>query len=485
MLHPCRAPLTAPLHLHRYRHPHQRQCTPQPAHLDAPHGDELPCEQLQPEQQGVAHQQHVGGAPGGVAKLAGPVARQAAAAAAATWRQRSSAAALAEPGRQRGVLLSCQMCCRKQQASGWTRCTPPERLPNDVSRRASLTLLAAAGRLPPFVTCLPCLLLLQQLPPRLPQAPIGAVSYCCRWCRHCRRLGPKAAARAAVWRRHGSRLCLAPVDSSWAGSCSEGLAGRVATAEGDARRQCCRYPCSECGDNYGQKCASKETLGGGQAGACFARAAVQRHPLAFVIRAQWVHRSIASAVNKETCTLWPLLCLPAMAHRAAYSVLRCWQDGTLIATLQGWGLVQHSASAAPQHHLRRLAAAAAGVTQQQQPPALQQLRCLSTSPSVAELDAEVAVIGAGVVGLAVARELALRGRSVLLLEAAPSFGTETSSRSSEVIHAGEAVHGRGPQRARTVAPDLVAGQALPLLLASQSPALARQPAPASCTSKGP
>ena len=46
------------------------------------------------------------------------------------------------------------------------------------------------------------------------------------------------------------------------------------------------------------------------------------------------------------------------------------------------------------------------------------------------------VIGAGVVGLAVARALALAGREVLVLEAADAIGTETSSRNSEVIHAG-------------------------------------------------
>jgi L-2-hydroxyglutarate oxidase LhgO len=46
------------------------------------------------------------------------------------------------------------------------------------------------------------------------------------------------------------------------------------------------------------------------------------------------------------------------------------------------------------------------------------------------------VLGAGVVGLAVARQLALEGREVLLLEAADAFGTGTSSRNSEVIHAG-------------------------------------------------
>jgi L-2-hydroxyglutarate oxidase LhgO len=46
------------------------------------------------------------------------------------------------------------------------------------------------------------------------------------------------------------------------------------------------------------------------------------------------------------------------------------------------------------------------------------------------------VAGAGVVGLAVARALALAGREVLILEAAEGIGTETSSRNSEVIHAG-------------------------------------------------
>jgi L-2-hydroxyglutarate oxidase LhgO len=49
---------------------------------------------------------------------------------------------------------------------------------------------------------------------------------------------------------------------------------------------------------------------------------------------------------------------------------------------------------------------------------------------------DVVVIGAGVVGLAVARALALRGREVLILEAAENFGTGISSRHSEVIHAG-------------------------------------------------
>ncbi len=46
------------------------------------------------------------------------------------------------------------------------------------------------------------------------------------------------------------------------------------------------------------------------------------------------------------------------------------------------------------------------------------------------------VIGAGVVGLAVARALALRGREVMVLEAATAIGTGISARNSEVIHAG-------------------------------------------------
>ena len=46
------------------------------------------------------------------------------------------------------------------------------------------------------------------------------------------------------------------------------------------------------------------------------------------------------------------------------------------------------------------------------------------------------VVGAGVVGLAVARALALRGREVMVLEKERWIGSETSSRNSEVIHAG-------------------------------------------------
>ena len=49
---------------------------------------------------------------------------------------------------------------------------------------------------------------------------------------------------------------------------------------------------------------------------------------------------------------------------------------------------------------------------------------------------ECVVIGAGVVGLAVARAMQLRGRETIVLEAERSIGTGTSSRNSEVIHAG-------------------------------------------------
>ncbi|MBW7470575.1 NAD(P)/FAD-dependent oxidoreductase [Marinobacter sp. F4218] len=52
------------------------------------------------------------------------------------------------------------------------------------------------------------------------------------------------------------------------------------------------------------------------------------------------------------------------------------------------------------------------------------------------LEIQTVVIGAGVVGLAVARSLALAGHEVLVLEAGDRFGGGISSRNSEVIHAG-------------------------------------------------
>ena len=49
---------------------------------------------------------------------------------------------------------------------------------------------------------------------------------------------------------------------------------------------------------------------------------------------------------------------------------------------------------------------------------------------------DAVVIGAGAIGLAVARELALHGRETIVLEAEPGIGNGISSRNSEVIHAG-------------------------------------------------
>ncbi|BBN08410.1 2-hydroxyglutarate dehydrogenase [Marchantia polymorpha subsp. ruderalis] len=73
-------------------------------------------------------------------------------------------------------------------------------------------------------------------------------------------------------------------------------------------------------------------------------------------------------------------------------------------------------------------------------------RCYGTSGSSDSFSAsgrplprekvDCVVIGAGVVGLAIARELARQGREVIVLEAADAIGTGTSSRNSEVIHAG-------------------------------------------------
>jgi L-2-hydroxyglutarate oxidase LhgO len=60
---------------------------------------------------------------------------------------------------------------------------------------------------------------------------------------------------------------------------------------------------------------------------------------------------------------------------------------------------------------------------------------------------DTVVIGAGVVGLAIARELALGGREVIVLEKNAAIGEETSARNSEVIHAG-LYYPRGSLKAR-------------------------------------
>src|SRR5215470_12961384 len=49
---------------------------------------------------------------------------------------------------------------------------------------------------------------------------------------------------------------------------------------------------------------------------------------------------------------------------------------------------------------------------------------------------QVLVVGAGVIGLAIAREAALAGHDVIVADAEPRIGSGTSSRNSEVIHAG-------------------------------------------------
>src|SRR6478672_7745709 len=51
-------------------------------------------------------------------------------------------------------------------------------------------------------------------------------------------------------------------------------------------------------------------------------------------------------------------------------------------------------------------------------------------------DVDVAVIGAGVTGLAIAAELGTRGRRVCILERHPRAGMDTSTHNSGVIHAG-------------------------------------------------
>ena len=56
--------------------------------------------------------------------------------------------------------------------------------------------------------------------------------------------------------------------------------------------------------------------------------------------------------------------------------------------------------------------------------------------SAAAVDFDAILVGAGVIGLAVARALACSGRSVAVLEAEGAIGTGASSRNSEVIHAG-------------------------------------------------
>ena len=55
---------------------------------------------------------------------------------------------------------------------------------------------------------------------------------------------------------------------------------------------------------------------------------------------------------------------------------------------------------------------------------------------MADFNSEIVIIGAGVIGLAIARSLAEKGKEVLVLEEQSGFGQITSSRNSGVIHAG-------------------------------------------------
>lgn len=52
------------------------------------------------------------------------------------------------------------------------------------------------------------------------------------------------------------------------------------------------------------------------------------------------------------------------------------------------------------------------------------------------MDANIVIVGAGVVGLAIARELSLYYDNIYVIEKHKTFGQETSSRNSEVIHSG-------------------------------------------------
>jgi len=68
--------------------------------------------------------------------------------------------------------------------------------------------------------------------------------------------------------------------------------------------------------------------------------------------------------------------------------------------------------------------------------AISQVMMSDTQPNQTLERVDCVVIGAGVIGLAVARQLAVAGRDVILLESTDCIGSGTSSRNSEVIHAG-------------------------------------------------
>ncbi|XP_074276151.1 L-2-hydroxyglutarate dehydrogenase, mitochondrial [Silene latifolia] len=69
-------------------------------------------------------------------------------------------------------------------------------------------------------------------------------------------------------------------------------------------------------------------------------------------------------------------------------------------------------------------------------PPVKRLMSSMESNSIPKEKVDCVVIGAGIVGIAIARELSLKGRQVLVLDSSNTFGTGTSSRNSQVIHAG-------------------------------------------------
>ena len=77
------------------------------------------------------------------------------------------------------------------------------------------------------------------------------------------------------------------------------------------------------------------------------------------------------------------------------------------------------------------------------------------------------MIGAGVIGLAIARALSRGGREVIILECERQFGMHTSSRNSEVIHAG--IH-YPPEFAQGAAVRRRPGTFIPLLRRARHPA---------------
>eukprot|EP00934_Nitzschia_sp_Nitz4_P005069 Nitzschia sp. Nitz4//scaffold88_size82704//33164//34444//NITZ4_005290-RA/size82704-processed-gene-0.66-mRNA-1//-1//CDS//3329559488//5059//frame0 len=70
------------------------------------------------------------------------------------------------------------------------------------------------------------------------------------------------------------------------------------------------------------------------------------------------------------------------------------------------------------------------------PKRIRSSRFLSTTVTTPDFETDVCVIGAGAVGLAIARALSMAGKEVILVDKAPHISSETSSRNSEVIHAG-------------------------------------------------